>query len=64
MKTVLSHITSKVELCKIAQLCLLFPIPHCCELLHDFFNKDQTVRSCVVTLFYIKHNRNTGVILF
>lgn len=40
MKTVLSHIASNVELCKIAQLRLLFPIPHCCELLHDFFNKD------------------------
>lgn len=40
MKTALSHIASIVKLCKIAQLHLLFPIPRCCESLHDFFNKD------------------------
>lgn len=40
MKTVLSRFASNVELCKIAQLHFLFPIPHSCELLHDSYNKD------------------------
>jgi len=45
MKMVLSPIASNVELCKVAQLHPLFPIPRLCELLHDLSSKVECVYS-------------------
>lgn len=61
MKMVLSPIASNVELCKVAQLHPLFPIPQWCELLHDLFSKVECVysacfyQSVLLTAPYITH---------
>lgn len=45
MKMVLSLIASNVELCKVAQLHPLFPIPREREVMHDLFSEVECVYS-------------------
>lgn len=66
MKMVLSPIASNVELCKVAQLHPLFPVPRLCDLLHDLSCKVECVYSahfnqCVlVRVAHITHLTSTA----
>ena len=61
MKMVLSLIAPNVELCKVAQLHLLFSLPLKCELLHDLLTKAECMysmcfyHSVLLTAHYITH---------